>query len=233
MDDSTRPRFRRRRLGLWLAAALVAASFGAASALALRGVVAVTITSSGFSPQVLRVPAADSFPAWVNNDKVSHTVTFATGGSGCSVTIAAGSEAQAPCGSYSSCAKQVPFTVDGFPATTGTLDVEPEWRAVTLRSSARSIRKGGAITLSGVISYELPSPPSPALPQPVVIRSVASRGAGPVAKVMSSGGFHSTWHVRLRPSATATYEVEVAAQPKPGCTLWLVAKSGRVTVAVR
>jgi hypothetical protein len=56
-----------------------------------------------------------------------------------------------------------------------------------------------------------------------------------VARVMSSGGWSSTWHTRLRPTSSASYqvEVEVEAQPRKGCALWAPATSRRVTVAVR
>jgi hypothetical protein len=230
--SKTHPRAR-RWIGLWLAVACLAGALGAGSALALRGTEVVTITSSGFAPHVLRFDAADVVPSWQNNDSSAHVLTFSGSGKRCAVTIPAGGQVEGPCGSYSQCAKQLTYTVDAFPGTTGTVVITPESRAITLQASSRAIRKGAAVDLSGLVSYAQPSPPAPARPETVVVRRVsAPHPGGIVMQVESSGGFRSTWQARVHPASTTTYQVEVTAQPRAGCTLWAPAKSRRVTVVV-
>jgi hypothetical protein len=197
----------------------------------------ISLTATGPSPAVQTIPAG-LYPVWVNQDTVTHTVTFANG---CSIQVAPGGYGQCTNG-FSGVVGDYPYTVDG--TTQASIVVVADGRSVTLTARRHTIKRGSELMLRGALAVAQLSPPSTQGPrQPVVVlaRPDGDRLFHPSAVVTAKphrfrgGSFvnvHSVWRLRVRPRTSTTYIVEARYQPAGG-QFWQRARSGPFRVRVR
>jgi hypothetical protein len=194
---------------------------------ALRAVF-LTLTPTGPSPIVLTVPAG-LYPAWINQDQVTHTVLFANGL--CSLQVAPG-ETKGCSNGFSEFVGRYPYTVDG--SVQASIVVVPEPRAVTLRARSHQIQRGAGLTLHGQVTVPVLSPPAPPSPQPVTVlaRHDSRHPFRPIAVVVARPhGWQLVWRLRVRPRATTIYIAAAISQPKGG-QYWQRARSRPFKVLV-
>jgi hypothetical protein len=191
-----------------------------ASGSALLMPIPIFLTANGPSPAVATIPAG-LWPTWVNQDTVTHTVTFANG---CSIQVAPGDSKRCPNG-FS--VGQYPYTVDG--TAQASIVVTPMGRTVTLEARRHAIARGSELLLRGKLAIAQLSPPTcegPRMPVIVLARPdryhLFHRIAGVTAKpvrqrrVCNPAKSHSAWHLRIRPRARTIYIVEADSQPASG-----------------
>ena len=194
---------------------------------ALRAVF-VTLTPTGPAPIVLTLPAGH-YPAWINQDQVTHTVVFANGL--CSLQVAPG-EAKSCSDGFSEFVGRYPYTVDG--TVQASIVVVPEPRAVTLTARSHRSQPGARLTLHGQITVPILSPPAPPLPQPVTVlaRHDSNHPFRRIAVVVARPhGWQLLWHLDVRPRVTTTYIAEANSQPAGG-QFWQQARSRPFKVLV-
>ena len=202
---------------------------------ALRAVF-IALTPTGPSPAVLTIPAG-LYPVWVNQDAVTHTVTFA---SGCSIQVAPGGDGQCTNG-VAGVVGDYPYTVDG--TAQASIVVVADGRTVTLTARSHRIKRGSELMLRGALAVAQLSPPSTQGPRQPVVVLARPDGRGsfhPIAVVTAKphrwrGGslanVHSVWRLRVRPRVGTTYIVEARYQPQGG-QFWQQARSGPFHVRV-
>jgi hypothetical protein len=201
--------------------------------LALRAAF-VLLTPTGPAPTTLTI-GAGLYPIWINQDTVTHTVTFANG---CSIDVAPGTTGQCTNG-LGNVVGDYDYTVDG--TTQASVTVVPEWRSVTLKAGRHGFRPGSKVRLHGTLAIANLSPP--ALQGPRMPVTVYERPPGHhlwyrlrvvMAKPTTKGSFqpHSVWQVSVRPHGRTTYVVVADSQPKAG-PYWQDARSGRFGVYPR
>ena len=196
----------------------------------------ISLTPTGPSPATLTIPAG-MYPVWVNQDTVTHTVTFANGN--CSVQVAPGDFGQCSNG-FSSGLGSNPYTVDG--TAQGNIVVVARGRTVTLYARRHRIARGSELTLRGRLRVQQLSPPmvqGPRMPVTVLARPDRYHPFHRIAVVMAQPGrqvhdlsnVYSTWHLRVRPRARTIYIVVANNQPAYWQRAW--SRSFRVDVAKR
>jgi hypothetical protein len=220
---------RRRRLiaQAALVGALAVLAFPADGS-ALRAVF-LTLTPTGPAPIVLTVPAG-LYPAWINQDQVTHTVVFANGL--CSLQVAPG-ETKGCSNGFSEFVGRYPYTVDG--TIQASIVVVPEPRAVRLTARSHRVQRGARLTLHGRVTVPVLSPPEPPSPQPVTVlaRLDSRHPFRHIAVVVARPhGWQLLWQLRVRPRATTTYIAEANSQPTGG-QFWQRARSRPFKVIVR
>jgi plastocyanin len=168
----------------------------------------IQLTPSGPSPAALSIPAG-RYPVWVNNDSAAHTVVFANGL--CTIHVAPGAVAQCPAGfpvgAYT-------YTVDK--TATGRLTVSPESRSVTLAAQKHEIRRGGRLTLHGLLNYAQEGPPR------VVGASTTSMRVTLLARPDRRHPFHAVASVRPAVLSRRGYPWQRVIRPRE-TTIYLVA----------
>ena len=204
----------RRRLiaHLGLFGALILAFPSAGSALSAAF---VQLTASGPSPAVLTIPAAMS-PVWINDDHVTHTVTFANGL--CSFQVAPGAYGQC---NFPLLVSQYAYTVDGTIQASVVVNALPP-TTVTLTAGSHTIPKGRAqLRLHGTLNPSMCcGPPIFVLRMPIVVLARHDRHHPfrRIATVRSEkrtpygGGF--AWQLNLHPRTKTIYIAEVTYQPQ-------------------
>jgi hypothetical protein len=194
---------------------------------ALRAVF-VALIPTGPAPIVLTVPAG-LYPAWINQDQVTHTVVFANGL--CSLQVAPG-ETKGCSDGFSEFVGRYPYTVDG--TVQATIVVVPEPRAVTLTARSHRVQRGARLTLHGQVTVPVLSPPAPLSPQPVtvLVRRDSRLPFRRIAVVVARPhGGKLLWQLRVRPRATTAYIAEANSQPTGG-QFWQRARSRPFKVLV-
>ena len=179
------------------------------------------------------------YPVWINQDTVTHTVTFANGK--CSIQVAPGDIGQCING-FSSGVGNYPYTVDG--TAQASIVVAADWRTVTLQAHSHRIDRGSELTLRGKLAVGTGSPPVFQGPrQPVIVLArpdryhpfhrIAIVTAKP-HRSQNPADAHSVWKLRVRPRAHTIYIAEANSQPAGG-QYWQQAwsKPFRVGVARR
>lgn len=206
-------------VGLALVGALVALALPS-SGLALRAAF-INLTANGPSPAAATIPAG-MYPEWFNSDTVAHTVTFA---SGCSIEVGPGEYGGCTSGPNTNVVGHYAYTVDG--TTQASVNVTPEWRAVTVKARRHGFRRGAKVLLHGTLAIANLSPPSlsgPRMPVTVFERPhghhlwyrIAVVMAKPLEKPPATGLPYSVWQLWVRPHGGTTYKVEANTQPKAG-----------------
>jgi hypothetical protein len=189
-----------------------------ASGSALLTPIPIFLTANGPSPVVQTVPAG-LWPIWVNQDTVTHTVTFPEG---CSIQVAPGDRGQCTSG-VSLAVGSHPYTVDG--TSQASVVVTPEGRHVSLGAKSHEISRGSELLLHGRLEIATLSPPAFEGPrQPVIVLARPDRyhpfhrigvvNAKP-HRVRQLPAF-SSWKLRVRPRARTIYIVEANSQPASG-----------------
>ena len=114
----------------------------------------ISLTPSGPSPSVLHLTVGGGYLFWINQDQVTHTVTFANGQ--CSFQLAPG--ARGNCGDDFPLASagEYPYTVDGTVQASVIVTLNP--RTVTLTARRHTIKRDGRLLLHGILDYALGSP---------------------------------------------------------------------------
>jgi plastocyanin len=200
----------------------------------------ISLTPTGPSPATLTIPAG-LYPVWMNQDTVTHTVTFA---SGCSIQVAPGELGQSQCTSgLGGVVGDHPYTVDA--KAQGNIVVVARGRTVTLEAKRHRIARGSELLLHGKLTIEQLSPPmvqGPRMPVTVLARPdrfhpfhrIAVVMAKPRSSVHSLSNVYSAWHLRVRPRMRMIYIAEANSQPASG-QYWQQAwsKPFRVGVAKR
>ena len=212
-----------------LVGALVLAFPSAGSA--LRPMLEITLTSNGPSPSVLNLTVGGVYLYWLNQDQVTHTVTFADGL--CSFQVAPGERGLCSTESYAA-AGQYPYTVDG---AQGSVIVSLNPRTVTLTARRHTIKQGGHLLLHGILDFPVDSPPIFESKMPVTLlarhdshhpfKRVAVAAKWKKRQGQGSGGF--PWKLSVHPKTTTTYIAEATSAPD----YWQPATSGPFTVVVR
>jgi hypothetical protein len=179
---------------------------------AFRGI-SITLTTSGPSPAVLTI-GSGSYPIWINQDQVAHTVVFANGL--CSFQVAPGEQKGCPDG-WGPPPGQYPYTVDGKVQASIVVVALP--RAVTL--TARRHRLGhGALTLHGQVTAPMASPPAIGLrAEPVIVLARPDRfhPFRRVRAVMAKGhGTELAWQLRVRPRRRTIFIARAIFEPGDG-----------------
>jgi hypothetical protein len=194
----------------------------------------IALTSTGPSPATLTIPAG-LHPVWMNQDTVSHTVTF---GSGCSIEVGPGGIGQCTDG-LGTVVGDYAYTVDG--TTQASVTVTPEWRGVTLHGKRHGFRRGSKVLLHGTLAIATSSPPvlsGPRMPVTVFARPDRSHAWHRVAVVMAKPlqsshlPAHSVWELWVRPHGSTTYMAVADSQPKAG-QYWTHARSCHFGVYLR
>lgn len=197
---------------------VVAALLLPASGSALLTPIPIFLTANRPSPAVQTIPAG-LWPIWVNQDTVTHTVTFAEG---CSIQIAPGDRGWCTSGMSLAVGKH-PYTVDG--TTQASVVVTPEGRRVSLGAKNHEISRGSELLLHGRLEIGTLSPPAfegPRMPVTVLARPdryhpfhrIAVVNAEP-HRVKQLPAF-SSWKLHVRPRAHTIYIVEANSQPASG-----------------
>lgn len=190
----------RKALFLLVTVALVA---GGSSALA--GSAGVQVTDSGFTPGTVSIQSGDSVN-WTNNGSSLHRIVVS--GAPCAVALEPSQSA--------SCTFSTPGTFSyGNAAGTfsGTINVAPNSRSVSLASSRNVGIFGDAMTLSGTVS-------SKAAGEHVSISAKPVGGTPFTYDVVTSAG--GNWSLQVQPRARTTYQAS-----------WDSAKSQALTINLR
>jgi hypothetical protein len=226
---------RRSRL-IWLLAVLGAVILGfPAAGSALRPTWQISLTPSGLSPSVLNLPVGGGYLYWLNQDQVTHTVTFANGL--CSFQVAPGDRGS--CGSNGGfpfiSAGQYAYTVDGTSQGSVIISLNP--RTVTLTARRHTIQQGGHLLLHGILDFPIDNPPIFYTKMRVTLlarhdshhpfKRVAVTAKLKKRLGQGSGGF--PWKLYVHPKATTTYIAEATS----AANYWEPAMSGPFTVVVR
>lgn len=197
----------------------------------------IYLTPTGPSPAVQTIPAG-LYPVWVNQDTVTHTVTFANGWS---IQVAPGGYGECTNSCFFAGVGDYPYTVDG--TAQASIVVTAEGRTVTLTARRHTIKRGSELMLRGALAVAQLSPfthQGPRQPVVVLARPDGLRSFHPIAVVTAKphrwrGGLlanlHSVWRLRVRPRASTTYIVEARYQPQGG-QFWQRARSGPFRVRV-
>lgn len=196
---------------------------GASSA--LRPTFIISLTSTGPSPAVLRIPAGLGSLRFRNTDTVPHTVVFATGS--CSIQVAPGAGAQCPGElGFPSFVGDYAYTVDG--TTQAQLVVEAVGRSVSLEARRHAISLGSQLRLHGSLHEANSnwSPPSAGSPQPIIVlarpdRYHAFHRIAVVRPKVFPPKNHTSlgellWQLHVRPRAKTLYIAEANYQPRGG-----------------
>lgn len=200
-----------------------------ASGSALLGQLPISLGSSGPSPSALDTTAGGRSPVWINQDRVTHTVTFANGL--CSFQVAPGE--QADCSNdFFATVGQYPYTVDGTVQASVIVSLNP--RTVTLTARHHTIKRGGRLLLHGMLDYALSSPPSFDTRMPVTLLARHDRhhpfkrlAVNAELKKRGTSGF--PWKLYVHPKATTTYIAEATSN----ASYWQPAMSRPFRVVVR
>ena len=185
--------------------AAIAVGVLAIGSTALAGSSGVQITSTGFTPPSTSIQAGDSVN-WTNSDTKSHSVTVA--GAACALVLAPSQS--------SSCTFPNPGTYayqDATSGFSGTVNVAPNTRAVTLQSSRRVGIFGDAMTLGGSVS-------SKAAGEHVTVTAKPSGGTPYTFDVVTGAG--GNWTLQVQPRARTTFQAT-----------WDTATSSPVTIDLR
>jgi hypothetical protein len=221
---------RRRLIGLLAVLGAVVLGFPAAGS-ALLGQYPISVTASGPSPSVLNTTAGGRSPVWINQDQVTHTVTFANGL--CSFQVAPGDRADCSNDFFVSVG-QYPYTVDGTLQASVIVSLNP--RTVTLTARRHTIEQGGRLLLHGMLNYAVIGPPVFSSRMPVTLlarpdRHHPFRRVAVITKLMTrrstSSGF--LWKFYVHPKATTTY----IAEANSSTDFWQPAVSRPFKVVVR
>ena len=231
--------FGMRRFLSMLAVFASVAAFGAlaftADGSALLMPTTVTLMATGPSPSTVKMGAAESVLAFVNDDSVSHRVVFANGH--CSLDVAPGNDSGSIQSGVNACPYPLyvgtyTYTVDGrFP---GSVRVTALSRSVTLTAPAHTVRRGSQLTLHGELTFApTGGEPAPKPPFPVIVlaRGEQQRAFHRIATVSArlGRGGQFVWHFRVRPGVRTTYVAELKGQRR----IWKEARSGSFTVRIR
>jgi plastocyanin len=185
----------------------------------------VTLTATGPSPGTLTIPAG--YPAgWMNQDSVTHTVTFANGR--CSIQVPPGSGWTFCPNGFASGLGDYPYTVDG--SIQASIDVVANGRTVTLAGKRHTIERGSLLKLHGRLAIAAPgSPPvfdGPRMPVTVLARPDRHHAFHRIAVVTAkphhsreANHAYSVWHLLVRPGRNRIYIAEARSQP-PGGQYW-------------
>lgn len=196
------------------------------SSSALRPTFVITLTPSGPSPAVLKIPA-DLGSLWFRNtDTATHAVVFENGS--CSIQVAPGAGAQCPGElSFPGYVGDYEYTVDG--TSHAHLVVDAIGRSVSLVARSHSIGHGSRLTLHGRLQEANSnwSPPSAGSPQPIIVLArpdrhhafhriavVTARWDRAATKRAPFGELR--WQFGVRPRAKTIYIAEANFQPKGG-----------------
>ncbi|MGZ4320039.1 MAG: hypothetical protein ACXVRD_12045 [Gaiellaceae bacterium] len=216
-----------------LLAVLGAAILGfPAAGSALRPTVQISLTPNGPSPSVLNLTVGGVYLYWLNQDQVTHTLTFADGQ--CSFQVAPGERGS--CSNYFSApAGQYPYTVDG--TFQGSVIVSLNPRTVTLTARRHTITQGGRLLLHGILDFPIDSPPIFESKMPVTLlarhdshhpfKRVAVTAKWKKRQGQGSGGF--PWKLSVHPKATTIYLAEATS----AADYWEPATSRPFKVVVR
>lgn len=156
---------------------------------ALAGSAGVQITSSGLTPANVSVQSGDSV-GWTNSDTVRHRVVV--NGSPCTLILEPSQS--------SSCTFPTPGTFsydDPLGGFSGTVNVAPNSRSVTLRASRTIGIFGDAMTLGGTVS-------SKAAGDHVTVVSRPSGLAESRTEVVTTAG--GNWSLQVQPRVRTTYQ---------------------------
>jgi len=215
-----------------LVAVLGAAILGMPSAgSALRPTWQIILTPSGPSPSVLDVTGG-GYLFWINQDQVTHTVTFANGQ--CSFQLAPG--ARGNCGNDFPLASvgEYTYTVDGTFQGSVIVSHNPQPRTVTLTARRHTIKRGGRLLLHGMLDYPIGSPPDFYSRMPVTLLARPDRyhrfkRVAVTAKQKRRGPSGFPWKLYVHPKATTIYMAEATSSADS----WQPAKSRPFKVVVR
>ena len=183
----------------------------------------INLTATGPSPAVLTISTL-TYPIWVNQDTVAHTVAFANGQ--CTVEVAPGGEVSCPRGfSGGAGPGSYPYTVDG--TAQGSVVVRLSGRFVTLGARSHKIPGAAPLTLRGRLRSFVPLP-SPGPASPVIMlarpdrmhpfRRIAVVRPKPSYPKNSFGVLH--WHLLVRPDARTIYIAEANSSPQIWQRAW-------------
>src|SRR5438067_2341772 len=121
--------------------------------------VPIALTATGPVPAVQTVSTV-TYPLWINQDTVTHTVAFANGS--CTIQVAPEASAGCPEG-FSNGAGDYAYTVDG--TAQASVVVQLAGRTITLGARTQKIAGGARLTQHGQLSSFVPLPsPGPATP---------------------------------------------------------------------
>lgn len=192
---------------------------------------AITLTATGPMPATLKMDAGTAL-SFVNQDSVTHMVSFANGL--CSLTVSPGQTK--PCSDdFTSYVGSYAYTVDGkFP---GMVDTMPSYRSVTLTARTHKVRPGERLTLHGVARWDnTATPMASTAPFPVVVLAhyAGTPGYSALATVTMRGEVdtNDVWHLKVWPAVATTYIAELNGQ-LPNGRIWQNASSHPFTVRVR
>ena len=221
-----------RLIGLFAVLGAGILGFPAAGS-ALVGQLPIVLTANGPSPSVLNVGPGGRSPLWLNQDQVTHTVTFANGL--CSIQLAPGDQGECS-NDFFAAVGQYPYTVDG--TVQANVNVSVYSRTVTLTARRHTIKQGARLLLHGKLDYDVlgGSPPALVTRMPVTLLARANshhpyRRVAVTAKLKTrrslSSGF--PWKLSVRPKKTTTYIAEATSDP----SYWQPARSRPFKVVVR
>ena len=217
-----------RLIGLVAILGGVALGFPSAGS-ALRPTWQISLTPSGPSPSVLNLSVGGGYLYWLNEDQVTHTVTFANGL--CSFQVAPGDRGVCSDEFYAS-AGQYPYTVDG--TAQGTVIVSLNPRMVTLTARRHTIGQGKHLLLHGMLDFPVDSPPifESKMPVTLLARHDSHHPFKRVAVTAKwsrreASGF--PWRISVHPKMTTTYLAEATS----ASNYWQPAMSRPFRVVVR
>ena len=144
----------------------------------------ISLTPTGPSPAVLTI-SAGLYPVWINQDTVTHTVTFANG---CSIQVAPGGYGQCTNG-FSGVVGDYAYTVDG--TAQASIVVTAEGRTVTLTARRHTIKRGSARAARSAPSnamVTIEATRSPASSQPVSSLPAGTTAPTRVNHASATGG---------------------------------------------
>jgi hypothetical protein len=163
-----------------------------------------------------------TYPLWINQDTVTHTVAFANGR--CTIQVAPDGVASCPT-AFSSGPGDYAYTVDG--TAQASVVVQLAGRTVTLGARTHKIAGGAQLTLRGRLTSFVPLPsPGPASPVTVLARPDRMHPFRRIAAVKpkivhSKGSFGELrWHLRVRPRARTIYIAEADTDPQTWQRAW-------------
>jgi DNA-binding beta-propeller fold protein YncE len=192
----------------------------------------IALTPSGPSPSVLDLTAGGGYLFWINQDQVTHTVTFTDGQ--CSFQLAPG--ARGNCGNDFPIASvgEYKYTVDGTFQGSVIVSLNPQPRTVTLTARRHTINRGGRVLLHGMLDYPIGSPPDLYSRMPVTLLARPDRyhrfkRVAVTAKAKKRGPFGFPWRIYVHPKATTIYMAEATSNTDS----WEPAMSRPFKVVVR
>jgi hypothetical protein len=196
---------------------------------ALLGQWQISLMPGGPSPSVLNTTAGGRSPLWINQDQVTHTVTFANGL--CSLRLAPGDRGDCS-NDFFAAVGHYQYSVDGTVQASVIVSLNP--RTVTLTARSHTITRGRHLLLQGTLDYPLGSPPALYSRMPVTLLARPDRHHPfrPVAmtakpKKRQPSGF--PWKLSVHPRATTIYIAEATSDT----SYWQPAMSRPFKVVVR